>query len=232
MRRLLWNGPRVNRRSLGIPRTAMTITRCLAVSRVLCAGVLLTACASPQSPADHERAVIAAALEASADSSGERAVHLLVRPTLEVPAILWYGAALDSVLPPASIGGLVALGIDSSLAEDFARVAQAEDSLPLPVPTRHKVSVNAVPIQGFSLDSILRNPELRSGAGFEALARAYPGARALYSVSHVGFAQRHSRALVYVHSECGYLCGGGSLLELRRVGARWHVAQRYDLWVS
>jgi hypothetical protein len=200
---------------------------------VFLVGVLLAGCAPPlQTSAEDERAVIAAAVEAEADSTEDVPAHLVLQPTYTVPGIFWDGAPLGSVLPPASLDGLLALGIDSALADDFRNVAQVEDSLLPPLPTRYRISMNSVPILGLSIDSILRNPALRSGAGFEVLTSAYPGARALYSVSHVGFARARSRALIYVARSCGYLCGGGTLLELRRVGKEWRTTRRHPLWVS
>ena len=68
--------------------------------------------------------------------------------------------------------------------------------------------------------------------GWREFERRFPGVRAFYQFSPVVFNADSSEALIYYHYHCGGLCGGGSLVLVRREGATWRVRQILQFWIS
>jgi len=62
--------------------------------------------------------------------------------------------------------------------------------------------------------------------------KKYPNSAGLVSFSNVGFNDRHDQALVYVSRACGYTCGEGAYVLLRKVKGKWEIQIDQGLWVS
>lgn len=70
------------------------------------------------------------------------------------------------------------------------------------------------------------------GAGWEKFFKRFPGAPGLLRLSHVGFDDTLSHALVYVEHECGAECGTGHLFHLSLVtGGAWQVQGGVTVWM-
>jgi len=70
------------------------------------------------------------------------------------------------------------------------------------------------------------------GTGWENFFKRYPGAPGLLRISHVGFDDTLSHALVYVEHECGAECGAGRLFHLTlRTGGGWEVKGGVTVWM-
>ena len=68
--------------------------------------------------------------------------------------------------------------------------------------------------------------------GWENFFKRYPGAPGILRISHVGFDDTLSHALVYVEHECGAECGTGHLFHLRlRTGGGWDVKGGVTVWM-
>jgi hypothetical protein len=61
-----------------------------------------------------------------------------------------------------------------------------------------------------------------SEVGWKEFYKSYPGANGLTYLSAVGFDSQKATAVVNIQHVCGPLCGFGSLIVLRKVGAKWH----------
>ena len=70
------------------------------------------------------------------------------------------------------------------------------------------------------------------GTGWENFFKRFPGAPGLLRLSHVGFDDTLSHALVYVEHECGAECGTGHLFHLRlAAGGGWQVQGGVTVWM-
>lgn len=70
------------------------------------------------------------------------------------------------------------------------------------------------------------------GSGWENFFRRFPGAPGLLRISHVGFDDTLSHALVYIEHECGAECGAGHLFHLAlRAGGDWQVQGGVTVWM-
>lgn len=70
------------------------------------------------------------------------------------------------------------------------------------------------------------------GAGWEKFFKRFPGAPGLLRLSHVGFDDTLSHALVYIEHECGAECGTGHLFHLSLVtGGAWEVQGGVTVWM-
>lgn len=70
------------------------------------------------------------------------------------------------------------------------------------------------------------------GTGWENFFKRYPGAPGILRISHVGFDDTLSHALVYVEHECGAECGAGHLFHLAlRAGGGWEVKGGVTVWM-
>ena len=70
------------------------------------------------------------------------------------------------------------------------------------------------------------------GAGWEKFFKRFPGAPGLLRLSHVGFDDTLSHALVYIEHECGAECGTGHLFHLSLVsGGAWQVQGGVTVWM-
>ena len=68
--------------------------------------------------------------------------------------------------------------------------------------------------------------------GWENFFKRYPGAPGILRISHVGFDDTLSHALVYVEHECGAECGTGHLFHLGlRSGGGWDVTGGVTVWM-
>lgn len=68
--------------------------------------------------------------------------------------------------------------------------------------------------------------------GWENFFKRFPGAPGLLRLSHVGFDDSLSHALVYVEHECGAECGTGHLFHLRlSPGGAWQVQAGVTVWM-
>ena len=70
------------------------------------------------------------------------------------------------------------------------------------------------------------------GTGWENFFKRFPGAPGLLRLSHVGFDDTLSHALVYVEHECGAECGTGHLFHLSlAAGGSWQVQGGVTVWM-
>ncbi len=70
------------------------------------------------------------------------------------------------------------------------------------------------------------------GSGWENFFKRFPGAPGLLRLSHVGFDDSLSHALVYVEHECGAECGTGHLFHLHlSAGGDWQVQGGVTVWM-
>jgi hypothetical protein len=70
------------------------------------------------------------------------------------------------------------------------------------------------------------------GTGWENFFKRYPGAPGILRISHVGFDDTLSHALVYVEHECGAECGTGHLFHLMlKPGGGWEVQGGVTVWM-
>ena len=68
--------------------------------------------------------------------------------------------------------------------------------------------------------------------GWENFFKRFPGAPGLLRLSHVGFDDSLSHALVYVEHECGAECGTGHLFHLHLgAGGDWQVQGGVTVWM-
>lgn len=68
--------------------------------------------------------------------------------------------------------------------------------------------------------------------GWENFFKRYAGAPGILRISHVGFDDTLSHALVYVEHECGAECGTGHLFHLGlRSGGGWDVKGGVTVWM-
>ena len=68
--------------------------------------------------------------------------------------------------------------------------------------------------------------------GWEKFFKRFPGAPGLLRLSHVGFDDTLSHALVYVEHECGAQCGTGHLFHLSlATGGAWQVQGGVTVWM-
>ena len=63
-------------------------------------------------------------------------------------------------------------------------------------------------------------------------AKKFPNSAGLISFSKVGFNNQHDQALVYVGLSCGWLCGEGKYVLLKKVNGKWAIQKEQSLWVS
>jgi hypothetical protein len=56
--------------------------------------------------------------------------------------------------------------------------------------------------------------------------------KSVLAFSRVGFDNERQRAVILVDMVCGSLCGGGRIVELRRVGQGWSIVKRIRTWIS
>ncbi len=70
------------------------------------------------------------------------------------------------------------------------------------------------------------------GTGWEHFFKRYPGAPGILRISHAGFDDTLSHALVYIEHECGAECGAGHLFHLTlRQGGGWEVKGGVTVWM-
>ena len=70
------------------------------------------------------------------------------------------------------------------------------------------------------------------GSGWQNFFKRFPGAPGLLRLSHVGFDDTLSHALVYVEHECGAECGTGHLFHLHlSAGGDWQVQGGVTVWM-
>ncbi|MBK6657614.1 MAG: hypothetical protein IPG43_05440 [Proteobacteria bacterium] len=70
------------------------------------------------------------------------------------------------------------------------------------------------------------------GSGWENFFKRFPGAPGILRISHAGFDDTLSHALVYVEHECGAECGAGHLFHLAlRTGGGWEVKGGVTVWM-
>ena len=192
----------------------------------------LSACRAPApSRAQLEQAVYAAVLDQFFARDSAR--QFVLQPT-SAEALRWLDR--ESATPPPDTAAarrrLAELGITApDLAGDFTAANVRPDSIRLPIAARLPVSLDTFPpLTRAERDSLMRR--FRVGAGFERYRRAYPGVTQVIALSRVGFSRDRRLALVYVQSQCGALCAGGSLLLLRYERGGWHLVEHQSLWVS
>jgi len=69
------------------------------------------------------------------------------------------------------------------------------------------------------------------GGGWEGFYNKYPNS-GITLVSRPGLNAEHNRALLYLGTSCGGLCGDGVLIVLSKNGEEWKVLNRVTIWVS
>ena len=54
----------------------------------------------------------------------------------------------------------------------------------------------------------------------------------LFSFSEIVFNKQHTRAILEYGSVCGWLCGGGATVILKKVQGQWNVGETCSIWMS
>lgn len=67
--------------------------------------------------------------------------------------------------------------------------------------------------------------------GWKEFHKKYPHS-GINLVSLPAYNEEHSRALLYLGTSCGMLCGNGVLMLLEKDGENWKVAEKVVVWVS
>lgn len=62
--------------------------------------------------------------------------------------------------------------------------------------------------------------------------KKYPNSGGLVSLSRPGFNSGMNQALIYRQYWCGWLCGGGDYLLLKKSSGRWTIVKEHTVWVS
>lgn len=73
------------------------------------------------------------------------------------------------------------------------------------------------------------NSSETKSSDFEA---RFPNSFGFFVVSHVGLNLSRTEALLYVDHFCGWLCGSGDYVLMRKVNGVWHIVDRHNTWVS
>jgi hypothetical protein len=68
--------------------------------------------------------------------------------------------------------------------------------------------------------------------GWETFHRRYPTANGMITLSRVGFNEDRSQALIFVGYGCGWLCGGGDYVLLKKKDGAWKIEAKSMTWVS
>jgi hypothetical protein len=68
--------------------------------------------------------------------------------------------------------------------------------------------------------------------GWADFYKKYPGAGGIMSFSRVGFNERRDPALLYSTIGCGWLCGTGHYLLLKKDGGKWVLLKNAMAWIS
>ncbi len=68
--------------------------------------------------------------------------------------------------------------------------------------------------------------------GWDAYYKKYPKSGGILSLSDVGFDRDQTQAVIDVSYNCGWLCGEGGLLVLKKKEGRWYIFKQIGGWVS
>jgi hypothetical protein len=74
--------------------------------------------------------------------------------------------------------------------------------------------------------------KLVEGGGWKSFRDKYPKTPGITLIARPGFDAEHKHALLYVGNSCDMLCGGGTLIFLRKENGEWKVANKVTIWVS
>jgi len=72
----------------------------------------------------------------------------------------------------------------------------------------------------------------KHGDGWRKFYESYPKSSGYWDISPVGYSDDGLEALVYLGHHCGYLCGTGHLVLLKKEDDAWVVKNRTMLWIS
>jgi hypothetical protein len=86
-------------------------------------------------------------------------------------------------------------------------------------------------VEGSRIEAILAGDN-RIPVGWDSFESAFPGAAGLIEVSLPAFTSDGNRAVVYLDTKCGVLCGAGFYIELKRTDEGWQVTQLETAWIS
>lgn len=75
-------------------------------------------------------------------------------------------------------------------------------------------------------------PERGIDRAWDRFYEEYPGSSGIVFFSRVGFNRDQTEAFVYAGRQCGWLCGAGYYVLLRKENGRWVIQQQISLWVS
>jgi hypothetical protein len=67
---------------------------------------------------------------------------------------------------------------------------------------------------------------------WKSLYKKYPKAQGISLISLPGLNTDHTRALLYVGTSCGMLCGEGYFILLGKDGGEWKVLNKAMVWIS
>ena len=119
------------------------------------------------------------------------------------------------------------LNVDAELARKFEvlrRIRAPLDTRPsyrIPILILSKDSLASLTKNGVAIDT------LQTGAPLDvALAKQYPGAWGIVSMSRVAFNADRTSAMLYTYHTCGGNCHNGDTWLLQRTAKGWHVSDR------
>jgi hypothetical protein len=70
------------------------------------------------------------------------------------------------------------------------------------------------------------------GGGWREFYKDHRHSSGLLSLSRIGFNRTRDEAIVYVATQCDWLCGVGSFVILKKEGAIWREKMTLPIWVS
>jgi hypothetical protein len=111
---------------------------------------------------------------------------------------------------------------------------EAQDELNSRNKSRSHIDVSKIqaPFKALSLSDEEAEKLLNRKNGWAEFHEKYPTTRALVAISLPGINRERDRALLYIGSSCGPVCGGGVLVLLSKTDGKWKVVNTLDVWVS
>jgi hypothetical protein len=134
--------------------------------------------------------------------------------------------------PPGLVGTTQLAGKAEAFFRDVPQ--HAKDNFEVRNKGRRQVEIGKIktPFEISSLSPEEAERLVRRKDGWGAFHRKYSKAFGITILSLPGVNDEHNRAVLYVGTSCGTLCGGGSLLYLSNENGEWKVINAVTIWQS
>jgi hypothetical protein len=182
----------------------------LAVLAIVASSSCVTTDAADKAPMERDIAVLRAVLQKEACGRADQK----------------YQVVSDRPAPATSVSVPKTWRSSAALNEELAR--RSEEALSW---THIDVCSAVRIVEGSKIEAIFAADD-RIPPGWDSFENAFPGASRLIEVSLPAFTSDGKRAVVYLDTKCGVLCGAGFYIELKRTAAGWQVTQRETAWIS